>query len=373
MQKLFLSLFSFFILSFATAQNLVTNGNFSSGNTGFTTGYILDCTVGGAIGEQRYCVGTNPNAVHVAWAGCGDHTTGTGNMMILNGTSATNVIVWQQTPVTVMPNTCYTFCVWATSVYPDNPGKIKLIVNGATQAFTQLSSTTCAWQQICGTWNSGSATSATLTIIDEDLNPGGNDLAIDDISFTAIATPCSITLPLRWNYLKSEAQNSGNVIEWGVDNVINNDYFIVEKSTNGIKFDALKTIANTPVNTYTYIDNSLSNEEVIYYRIKQVDTDGRYSYSAITKVINKIKVNILTLVQNPVFDFAKVKINAKKGSYSIQIFNTLGINIYQEKIILSSDYLEKFIATQNLKSGMYFIKLINSQNENIGSLKFLKN
>jgi hypothetical protein len=94
MRKLLILICFSIFSSVSFAQNLVTNGDFSAGNTSFTTGYILDCTVGGYIGEQRYCVGTNPNAVHGAWAACGDHTTGTGNMLIFNGTSTPNVNVW---------------------------------------------------------------------------------------------------------------------------------------------------------------------------------------------------------------------------------------------------------------------------------------
>jgi hypothetical protein len=371
MKNLYLLLFSFLLLNFTKAQNLVSNGDFSLGNTSFTTGYILDCTVGGAIGEARYCVGTNPNAVHFAWTACGDHTTGNGNMMILNGTSTPNVIVWEQQPVTVTPNTCYQFCVWATSVYPGNPGKIKLIVNGATQAFTQLSPTTCVWQQICGTWNSGASTTATLTIIDEDLNPGGNDLAIDDISFTQISTPCTITLPLNWRYVKSASQGSNNIVEWAIDNDVNNANFLIEKSSDGIVFNAIGTVAKNSLTSYTFTDNT-TKVGVTYYRIKQVDTDGRYSYSSITKVYNNGKASTMSIAENPVNDIVKLKINAKKEIYSLQIFNAIGSNVYKEKIMMQSDYMEKNIPAQNLSNGIYFIKLINSRNENIAIGKFIK-
>ena len=372
MKNLLILLAISFFINNAKAQNLVTNGDFSLGNVNFTNGYILDCTIGGAIGEQRYCVGTNPNAVHNAWAACGDHTTGTGNMMILNGTSATNVIVWQQQPVAVLPNTCYTFCVWATSVYPDNPGKIKLIVNGATQAFTQLSSTTCAWQQICGVWNSGPATSATLTIIDEDLNPGGNDLAIDDISFTPIVTPCTITLPLQWSYVKSSAQAANNIVEWAVENEINNSYFVVEKSTDGFTFNVIETVNKNSLNTYKVTDVNTAKVSISYYRIKQVDNDGRFSYSQIVKVFNNGKSKNITLAQNPVTDFVKLKINAKKGKYTLQIFDVIGKNIFTEKMILLTDYTEKNIPISTINSGIYFIKITNSFGEIIGVEKFIR-
>lgn len=370
MRNLIVVILCCLFFNFSQAQNLVSNGDFSAGNISFTTGYILDCTIGGAIGEARYCVGTNPNAVHNAWSACGDHTTGTGNMMILNGTSAPNVIVWEQN-VVVTPSTCYQFCTWATSVYSGNPGKIKLLVNGATQSFTQLASTTCAWQQICGVWNSGAATTANLKIIDEDLNPGGNDLAIDDVSFTAISTPCTITLPLNWLYVKSATKGANNIVEWGVENVINNANFMIEKSKDGISFNAISTVANNTSNSYKFIDNNTS-VGVSYYRIKQIDIDGRFSFSAITIVNNSGKAIAITVIENPVNNFVKLKINAKKDTYNLQIFNSIGSKVYAEKIILQSEYVEKSILVQNLSNGVYFIKCTNTKNENIGSEKFVK-
>lgn len=372
MKKITILLISILFINFTIAQNLVTNGNFSLGNTSFTTGYILDCTVGGAIGAERYCVGTNPNAVHTAWSACGDHTTGTGNMMILNGTPTPNVIVWEQGSIAVTPNTCYKFCVWATSVYPDNPAKIKLKVNGATQNFVSLTPTTCAWQQICGIWNSGPATSATLTILDEDVNPGGNDLAIDDISFVPETTPCTITLPLTWRYVKAFSQASNNVVEWAVDNDINNSNFIIEKSINGIEFDAIENIPKNISNIYAYSDKNYSNIGTTYYRIKQVDLDGKYAYSSIVKVNNNNRNKKITILENPVTDFIKLKINAKTGNYDLQIFNVTGSKVYSEKIILQNNYLEKILPSSNLISGMYFILLTNENNENIAQEKFLK-
>jgi hypothetical protein len=50
-----------------------------------------------------------------------------------------------------------------------------------------LSATTCAWQQLTTTWNSGSSTTAYFEIRNENTNTGGNDFAIDDISMTVDA------------------------------------------------------------------------------------------------------------------------------------------------------------------------------------------
>ena len=74
---------------------LATNGNFSSGNSGFLTNYTYNPT--SIWNEGTYAVGPNPNAVHPNFGSWGDHTTGSGNYMLVNGSTGGNKILWRQT------------------------------------------------------------------------------------------------------------------------------------------------------------------------------------------------------------------------------------------------------------------------------------
>ncbi len=83
------------------ADNLITNSDFEGGNTGFDTEYTyLDPANTGTwtLGpEGMYTVSTNPNLYHSAWASFGDHTTGTGKMMIVNGAiDSEPKVLWSQ-------------------------------------------------------------------------------------------------------------------------------------------------------------------------------------------------------------------------------------------------------------------------------------
>ena len=97
-------------------NDLVINGNFSSGNIGFTTNYIPGN--GGAYGlltdPGTAAVNNNPSAVHNNFQSFGDHTTGSGNMLICNGSTTANDIVWSQT-INLNPNTNYLFSAWVAS------------------------------------------------------------------------------------------------------------------------------------------------------------------------------------------------------------------------------------------------------------------
>jgi gliding motility-associated-like protein len=171
-------------VSTATSNNLITNGDFEAGNTGFTTGHVPG--TGGTYGllslNNTYAITTNPSLVHNNFASCGDHTpTGT-NMLVLNCSSIPNTSAWCQT-VTVSPNTNYTFSMWAMSTVSGSPAQFFVTANGTPiNTATTLSTTTCQWQEITFIWNSGSLTSVNLCIMNQNLAESGNDAAIDDIS-----------------------------------------------------------------------------------------------------------------------------------------------------------------------------------------------
>jgi len=171
----------------AIRENLIFNGNFALGAVGFTTDY--DPASGGPNGpldnEGEFMVDDNPNDTHQNFAACGDHTTGDGNMLVVNS-SANQDQVWCQV-VSVTPNTDYAFSAWATSVFPENPANLQFSFDGLLLGSVfNASSTTCEWQQFFATWNSGANTDVEICIANVNDEASGNDFAIDDVAFGEI-------------------------------------------------------------------------------------------------------------------------------------------------------------------------------------------
>ncbi|MBP7451148.1 MAG: hypothetical protein KA817_14020, partial [Flavobacteriales bacterium] len=114
----------------AVGDDLVVNGDFSSGATGFTSGYIPG--TGGTFGllslEGQYAVASNASDTHTNFPPCTDHTGG-GNMMVVNGAATAGVSVWCQT-VTVVPGTSYAFSAWLSSMVVSNPAVLQFTING---------------------------------------------------------------------------------------------------------------------------------------------------------------------------------------------------------------------------------------------------
>lgn len=180
---------------------LVVNGDFSSGNTGFSTNYIVG--TGGAYGQLSnagtYAISTSPSLVHNNFSLCGDHTTGTGNMMIVNGANNPGTDVWCQT-IAVSPNTDYQFSTWLANALNDpNVAQLQFSINGINLGAPFSAATTaCTWNQFFEVWNSGANTSVQICVTNLNSSGGGNDFSLDDISFRPVCTytdQVTVTIP----------------------------------------------------------------------------------------------------------------------------------------------------------------------------------
>lgn len=172
--------------SSGTAKGIV-NGDFEAGNTGFSSGYT---DVAELCNENGlYTVGSNPATANCYgdWVSIGDHTTGGGLMMILDGSTAGGTPMWSE-QIKTKPNTDYVLTFWATTVVTTDWGNapsIQAEINGlAVGDLLQLPATYDGrWHKAVVKWNSGSSKQAAIALVDTDTASDGNDFAVDDISF----------------------------------------------------------------------------------------------------------------------------------------------------------------------------------------------
>jgi len=171
----------------AAADPIVPNANFSLGFSGFSSSYV-NLPYPGSYGpglmypEGTFTVGSNPAFVHDKWFSFGDHTTGDGSMLIVNGNRAPNEVVWSTT-IEVDSNTLYDFSAWAASTFWLSPSSLAFSINGTIlNSPLTLPSTLGSWQQFAAEWNSGSSTTAVLSLINLNTEWNGNDFALDDIA-----------------------------------------------------------------------------------------------------------------------------------------------------------------------------------------------
>lgn len=159
--------------------NLITNGDFESGYSGFYTEYEYKP---GDLWYVGFDIVSNPFDSHsMAWP-YHDHTfgDGQGKMLMVNGDPRNNEIVWQQT-VPVFPESQYDFSLWYSAWHP-MPSFNAVLFNNETAFVFDANSSYAQWSLGTASWRSGRATSLTISIVNLDQALQGNDLALDDIS-----------------------------------------------------------------------------------------------------------------------------------------------------------------------------------------------
>ena len=199
----------------ANTANLVVNGDFSNGATGFTSQYqVRNPGPNAGLTEGIYIVDTNSANVHPEWLSLIDHTTGSGKYMIVNGATSQSAgqsrVVWEQS-IGVQQGNVYFFEAFAANICckPSFQGVRNSsdltfqVINGfqTTTLNTFNTGTVPAgqWQGLSNTYFvGGEVTRVTLRILNSNLTAEGNDFALDDIRFSTRSLVNPIPEPATW-------------------------------------------------------------------------------------------------------------------------------------------------------------------------------
>lgn len=173
----------------------------------------------------------------------------------------------------------------------------------------------------------------------------------------AIASQLS---PLPIELLFFNAQLKDNVVDvvWTTASEINNDYFTIEKSKDAETFFEIGRVKgegnSSAIKNYSFEDEH-PLKGISYYRLKQTDFDGHFSYSNIVAVINNFGGDSYVTYPNPVHDVLYITSVDKgyKENATLQILNTQGLLIRNFSLFSKRDFIDK-INISDLLSGIYF-------------------
>lgn len=176
--------------SIPVGANAVVNGDFESGNTGFTSNYKPATDL---VPEGNYAVTSDPKTYHSGYSSFSDHTKGgttpNGNQMVINGATSANATVWSQT-IRVTPNSNYQFSYWLQSVVNSNASQLQTFANGQPLGAIFTASLPNPfvrnWTRYYYNWYSGSNTSVVMDIRNQNTAAGGNDFSLDDIDLRVV-------------------------------------------------------------------------------------------------------------------------------------------------------------------------------------------
>jgi alpha-tubulin suppressor-like RCC1 family protein len=165
------------------------------------------------------------------------------------------------------------------------------------------------------------------------------------------------TCPLPVNFLSFEAEKiNGNVhLSWSTAELGGNQFFEIERSADGIKFDAVGKTGAKPGSYSSYsFDDQSAPSGILYYRIKQYDKDGSFMYSEIRKVTD-ISAHEVILFPNPSENNFNLSVSGFNSSdFKGEIYNSIGTKVETINGTTNKDIL--FGTT--LPSGCYLLKLV---------------
>ncbi|MBC7534742.1 MAG: T9SS type A sorting domain-containing protein, partial [Ferruginibacter sp.] len=178
--------------------------------------------------------------------------------------------------------------------------------------------------------------------------PAGYTMTIG--STTVILNKITI-VPLRLLSFQVTKSNNQTFLNWSTENEINTSHFEIERSADGRVFNKIGNIRsnNLPGNNNYHFTDQLPLQPTNYYRIKQVDIDGDYSYSE-TKEINFERSPVISVSPNPSKNI--LSINGAENYEEIQIINISGLLLRKMKSVGNIQ-----VDISNLPAGKYFLKL----------------
>ncbi len=202
------------------------------------------------------------------------------------------------------------------------------------------------------------------------------ETAIDGISdailMFALAQKMTSTcapLPVQFLGLSLEEKNDAINIEWATATETNNKEFYIERSSDGEQFSVIASQAgsgnSSALHRYVYTDQNVKKGQTYYYRIKQVDVDGQYTYSKIQMISLSASSNV-TAFPNPFEESITIQFTTQGMEASVIVTDLLGQELSRYSVN-STGSLQ--IGTE-LPKGIYLLNVTSNKQSQV--LKLIK-
>lgn len=195
--------------------------------------------------------------------------------------------------------------------------------------------------------------------------------AISDFSRWTLSTPDN-ALPVHFGVFNTKCNGSSVTIKWTTETETNTKYFEVQRSVDGVNWITISSLFGagnvSTLREYSFVDNaSLQNN---FYRIAEVDMDGRINYSTVNKVRCDDNSEF-KLWPNPAINQAWLSVNViTDEKANLEIRDGKGRIIYQKSVSLFAGNNIVSIDTRLLSGGVYLVEL--STEQTIKSAKLIK-
>jgi hypothetical protein len=186
------------------------------------------------------------------------------------------------------------------------------------------------------------------------------------VAFGANASNSGQTLPVKFTSFVAITKSNDVILNWSTASETNNKGFEIERSVDGRNFDKINFVKGAG-NSYKTTNYNLLDKNVwllsgveVFYRLKQVDFNGKYTYSNIVRVEkNAKKVHSLSVYPNPFTEDYTITINAtQNGASLIQMMDMKGRLVTEQSatVVQGSNTIE-VNNLSGVQPGVYFVRI----------------
>lgn len=177
-------------------------------------------------------------------------------------------------------------------------------------------------------------------------------------------------LPVSLMHFNAELSNGQVQLNWATASELNNDYFTIEKSIDGSTYSQLQTIngAGNSNNILHYSATDVAISETTYYRLKQTDFDGSFSYSQVVVVKpNTSNLKQVNIYPNPNTS-GTIKVDVG-GDFHLKTITVSSINGQVVQHVKPTNEVEEL---ETLPRGVYVVAITNTANGSKQTLRIIQ-
>ncbi|MBK8625264.1 MAG: T9SS type A sorting domain-containing protein [Saprospiraceae bacterium] len=182
-----------------------------------------------------------------------------------------------------------------------------------------------------------------------------NEFTSNALNTQAYTFTVNAPLPVKFGAIEAVKDQNGTKISWATFSEAYSDYFDVQYSADGKYFTSVgrvKSLANGTQEAlyYDFVDQ-YRDHSTIYYRIKQVDFDGKFTYSPMISLRKNVVYNDVKIFPNPTRDV--INVTGVKPTSSLTIFDMNG------RIVKSFTGGQSSLDIQELTAGVYILEILD--------------
>lgn len=239
------------------------------------------------------------------------------------------------------------------SIPYNNFGPTGYVGSISTLTIAALNSATNQWENLSNTATNPTSNNKVTVTLNKNLSASYSALAL-------ATTTSNNPLPVQLTTFTATTHQTDALLSWTTASELRNDHFEVERSVDGSSFSAIEKIpgqgSKLTATSYTYTDNGIGERvagRAVYYRLRQVDLDGKAAFSPVKVVQFNVLVPALRLYPTPasaetMLDLALLP----AGSYHMRVLDATGRSVLSQQVDGGTAY---HLSLHELSSGVYCV------------------